>query len=110
MRHEIEESIGVDKDDFFKDDVLNDYVTNKDSDVSSEPSDDADSDSDLEERRRFKHEMKWETTFMGMHRQEFGKNFYFTKTQCNQINQHINCHLSNTYSFGKLAYDYYGNG
>ena len=76
-RHEIEESIGVDKDDFFKDDVLNDYVTNKDSDVSSEPSDDAESDSDfeLEERRRFKHEMKWETTFMGMYRQSLVKTF-----------------------------------
>ena len=74
-RHEIEESIGVDKDDFFKDDFLNNYVKTKDSDVSSEPSDDADSDSDLEERRRFKHEMKWETTFMGMYRQSSVKTF-----------------------------------
>ena len=35
---------------------------------------------------------------------------YYTETQCIQISQHINCHLSNTDSFGNLAEDCYANG
>ena len=48
-------------------DITNDNVTIKDSNVSYKPSVNSDPDVELVERRHFKHEMKCETTFMGMY-------------------------------------------